>query len=177
MKNHQLWNKYQGQKCCVICSCSISRTLNSTALLCTWHLQYGLCPERINAWSWKIFTTSHPRSNFSTITEAGIAADCCSWNAAITCGSNKQITALNLRGCGIKGQIGNLLSIPTLVNVSLDSNELYGKLPADLTRSMALHTLTAYGNKLSGDLCALAPLTSLITLDLHFNELTGLLLS
>jgi hypothetical protein len=51
--------------------------------------------------------------------------------------------------------------------------KIYGKLPKDLSKVVGLRTFTAYGNKLSGDLGILSALTSLITLDLHFNQFTS----
>jgi hypothetical protein len=103
----------------------------------------------------------------------GVANDCCKWNPAITCDANGQVVALNLRGCGIRGQLGQLLTIPTLVNVSLDSNSLYGPLPTDMSSAKALRSISAYGNTLSGVLDSLKAASSLVTLDLHFNNFTG----
>jgi hypothetical protein len=91
----------------------------------------------------------------------GVANDCCKWNPAITCDANGQVVALNLRGCGIKGQLGQLLTIPTLVNVSLDSNSLYGPLPTDMSSAKALRSISAYGNTLSGVLDSLKAASSL----------------
>jgi Leucine-rich repeat (LRR) protein len=56
-----------------------------------------------------------------------------------------------------------------------DPRSLQGQLPADLAVSTSLQRLELYGNTFSGPISALSNLTTLITLDLHYNNFDGLL--
>ena len=51
----------------------------------------------------------------------GGSGDCCTW-AKVGCDTKGHVTKLDLSGCGIKGKIGTLLSIETLVTVGLENN-------------------------------------------------------
>jgi hypothetical protein len=102
----------------------------------------------------------------------GGGTDCCKYYG-VTCDKTGAIVALNLNGCGIKGgTFGDLLTLPTLVNISFAGNELHGSFPSKTTKTLEI--LELYSNKLSGKLTALVGATSLTIADLHhFNEFSG----
>jgi hypothetical protein len=81
------------------------------------------------------------------------------------------VAALDLSGCGIHGELGDVLSISTLVNVSVANNVLTGTIPKDFAASMRF--FTAYGNQFSGTLDNLAIAKSLETADMHYNSFSS----
>jgi hypothetical protein len=108
----------------------------------------------------------------------GKSTDCCTW-AKVTCDNRTgegtgNVIELDLSGCGIKGEIGALLSISTTQIVSLAYNELYGPLPS-LSSALGLTSLTLYENHLTGPLDSLGTAIGLKLFDGHFNNFTGTL--
>jgi hypothetical protein len=102
--------------------------------------------------------------------------DCCEWTG-VTC-KKGNVSELDLNGCGIKGELGQLLSIQSLTIARLDTNELSGRLPAVLPKG--LKRLFLFDNEMTGPLDTtgyhpLENLGSLNCIDLHYNGFTGTL--
>ncbi|XAR50011.1 Non-specific serine/threonine protein kinase [Bertholletia excelsa] len=96
----------------------------------------------------------------------------CTW-PGVSCGNGGRVTALNLSGSEITGQIfGNFSALTSLTYLDLSSNTLAGGFPADLGRCRSLKFLNLSHNIISSEL-NLTGLPSLEMLDLSMNRVTG----
>jgi hypothetical protein len=108
----------------------------------------------------------------------------CAWNG-ITCDMDGYVTKISLGGCGLKGVFPGPPSIFTFKRLQWvqmpESQDPYhptpgmliGSLPHDLGLSTSLQRLELYANTFSGSLIMLENITSLISVDLHFNRFSG----
>ena len=85
------------------------------------------------------------------------------------------MTKIQLAGCGIKGQFGDMLTLPTLLSANFANNKLYGSLTPGLFNAKAFQSLTVYNNILSVSLAVVSKFISLILLDAHNNNFSGAL--
>jgi hypothetical protein len=82
------------------------------------------------------------------------SSDCRVW-AEVTCTQGK-VSKLDVKGCGITGELGQFLSIQSLTAVALDGNEIQGS----LTRGMSqkLEELYLCNSHMAGHLDSLSQL-------------------
>ena len=142
--------------------------------------------------------TGGPEGKWTTKTHWLSEAPVWEWHG-VTADHNGRVTALNLKGNGLSGEIpaelGNLSSLThlyllqnqlsgeipaalgnltNLVELNLNSNQLSGEIPAALGNLTNLVELSLYSNRLNGEIpAALGKLTSLTHLHLFGNQLSG----
>ena len=96
------------------------------------------------------------------------------------------VTKISLGGCGLKGvfPVPSIFTFEKLTWVQMPTSQspyipvpgthnLQGPLPPDLSFSTSLQRLELYGNTFSGKLTCLGNLSTLISVDLHFNQFSG----
>ncbi|XP_020222774.1 protein STRUBBELIG-RECEPTOR FAMILY 3 isoform X2 [Cajanus cajan] len=82
------------------------------------------------------------------------------------------ITALQLGGMNLSGQLGSNLDFPSIIEMDLSNNQIGGTIPSTL--SPTLRNLSLSANQLNGSIPdALSSLTQLSDLDLSGNNLSG----
>ncbi|GKV49577.1 hypothetical protein SLEP1_g56317 [Rubroshorea leprosula] len=99
----------------------------------------------------------------------------CSWDG-ITCDKAGSITNLNLSSNGLKGTLHSLdfLAFPTLMELRLPNNSLYGTIPSSIGRLSQLRVLYLDFNDFLGNIPSeIGLLRSLSLLSLYGNQLNG----
>lgn len=82
------------------------------------------------------------------------------------------ITALQLGGMNLSGQLGSNLDFPSIIEMDLSNNQIGGTIPSTL--SPTLRNLSLSANQLNGSIPdALSSLTQLSDLSLNNNHLDG----
>ncbi|XP_045814009.1 leucine-rich repeat receptor-like serine/threonine-protein kinase BAM1 [Trifolium pratense] len=100
----------------------------------------------------------------------------CSW-LGVTCNTRRHVTALNLTGLTLSGELSDHLShLPFLTNLSLADNKFSGPIPPPLSAVSGLRYLNLSNNVFNGTFPSeLSQLKNLEVLDLYNNNMTGTL--
>ncbi|XP_066321215.1 tyrosine-sulfated glycopeptide receptor 1-like [Miscanthus floridulus] len=101
--------------------------------------------------------------------------DCCKWEG-VTCNENKTVIEVSLQSRGLEGSITSLGNLTSLKHLNLSYNSLYGNLPRELVSSSSIIVLDISFNQISGDLHELPSSTSgqpLKVLNISSNLFTG----
>ncbi|CAD6248059.1 unnamed protein product [Miscanthus lutarioriparius] len=101
--------------------------------------------------------------------------DCCKWEG-VTCNGNKTVIEVSLPSRGLEGSITSLGNLTGLQHLNLSYNSLSGNLPQELVSSSSIIVLDISFNQISGDLHELPSSTSsqpLKVLNISSNLFTG----